>query len=110
MPKDFSLKKKKLIDELFKSGRKAYSKNFTIFYNKSDSLKFAYISPKKNFKNANSRNYIKRLIREIIREEILDSLKFKTYNFAILCRNDLKELNFNLIQLELKQLFNTIQI
>lgn len=59
---DIRLKNKKDFNEVFSSGKKAYSKNLTLIYKKKNELKVGICVSKKHG-NAVKRNRIKRLIR-----------------------------------------------
>jgi ribonuclease P protein component len=92
MPRSYSFCGKKNFDRLFKIGRRRSSKNFSLVYSPSDAFKFATIVPKKNVKKASSRNYSKRIMREIIRKEILPTHSQHLFIFAFICKTDLKTL------------------
>ncbi|MCR1809301.1 ribonuclease P protein component [Haploplasma modicum] len=69
MKKEYIIKKKSEIDQLFKSKLKSYNKYFMIFLKKSNlnvNFRFA-MSIGKKYGNAVERNKIKRQIRSIIR-------------------------------------------
>jgi len=65
-----------LIARLFSSGDSLFLYPFKLFYAPNDSplSRFLISVPKKNFKHAVQRNYVKRLVRESLR-----TLKFSTY-------------------------------
>jgi ribonuclease P protein component len=70
-PSDEKLKSKILIDELFKKGSSFFIYPFKCWYLKSGDPEakplFLTGAPKKSFKKAVDRNYIKRCIREVYR-------------------------------------------
>ena len=66
------LKRKKIIDQLFKEGKSASQSGFTLVYLNTPLITFypaqaGFSVPKKNFKHAVDRNRIKRLMREVYR-------------------------------------------
>lgn len=112
MPKDSSLKRKKEIDQLFQKARRVHTPNFTLFYLNAPKNKFVFIAPKKYFKTATERNYIKRLMREILRKSVLANLT-STKSYALMCRTSLKILKekqgFQSISNELLDLFTKLK-
>jgi ribonuclease P protein component len=74
--KSYKLCKEKEISALFKTGKKVYKYPFTAHYllapeQKSTPFQLVISVPKRNFKKANDRNRIKRLIKEVIRKNKL---------------------------------------
>jgi ribonuclease P protein component len=72
-PKELRLTHKREIDNLFSKGSKIKSHPFIILYNKTETplsvpFKLLISVPKRNFKKAVDRNYLKRCIREVIRK------------------------------------------
>jgi ribonuclease P protein component len=108
VPRTYSLTATKDFNELFQKGRRLSSKNFSIVYKPAPRLKFAYIIAKKNVKFATHRNYSRRVIKEILKKEILPNIKSPFY-IALMCRSDLKEYmktgEFESIKTELINLF-----
>lgn len=72
-PKELRLTHKRDIDILFSKGKRIKSHPFIVLYHqtempKSAPFKLLISVPKKNFKRAVDRNYLKRCIREIVRK------------------------------------------
>jgi len=63
-----SLKSKKVINNLFETGKKIFTKDFTFIYlpNEANINRYVICVSKKNFKKAVCRNKIKRQIRNMI--------------------------------------------
>lgn len=108
MPRSFSLKQKKDFDLLFQKGFRKYSPHFSLVAIKSDEIKIAVIVQKKNILKASSRVYSKRVLRDIIRKNILG--KIKNYNIAVIIKCDLKEqsINYNDLTSEVSKLFSSL--
>ena len=91
-PKELRLTHKRAIDTLFSKGERIKSHPFIILYHKTEipmsaPFKLLISVPKRNFKKAVDRNYIKRCIREIVRknkETISSGNKDVTLSIAIL--------------------------
>ena len=66
MTLDYRLKREKDFDLVFKKGKRLFSKNLTVVFYQSDSLKAGYAVSKKHGKSV-QRNRIKRLLRESFR-------------------------------------------
>ncbi len=72
--KAYKLCSKKVIGDLFKEGKQLRTYPFSVHY-KIQSLEenipfqVVFAAPKRNFKRAHDRNYIKRLMRETLRKE-----------------------------------------
>ena len=92
MPRPYSLTGKKSFDKLFKSGYRKGSQNFSLVYLPSQSTKIATIVTKKTVKKASSRNYAKRVMRDIIRKEVLPLFHDRPTTLAFICKTDLKTL------------------
>ncbi len=86
--------------------KKISKENFLIFYkeNELDWPRFAVICKKNIFKKAVLRNKIKRRIYEILRKEILPSLK-KNYDFVIFPQ---KEKSYSDFEKSLKEIYKKI--
>ena len=69
-----SLKGKKNVELLYNSGKRISSSFLHCIYlmNKGDDSRFVVSVPKKHFSLAVDRNKVKRLVREIIRKNIID--------------------------------------
>lgn len=77
MPKIYSLKLKKEFQKLYRNGIRKSSKNFSLVFMDSKYLKFAIVVAKKDIPKATARVYSKRIIREIVRKDFLESAKTK---------------------------------
>jgi len=75
------IKKNKDFSYIYKTGRKVYVKNIGIFWIKSRRPETGYgITTSKRFKNAVTRNKIRRRVRSIIKEEVFfEGLMFIVY-------------------------------
>ena len=105
---------KKEIKEIYDLGRRGHSKYFTIIWhpqNEKNVFKNAVISvPKKNIGKATSRNYLKRVIRELYRLNkhlLLDEAQIP-FNI-ILIYNASYLTDFNKLKEELLTLFKNIK-
>lgn len=72
--KVYKLCSRKVIGSLFKEGKQLRSYPFAVHYNLQAldtpvSFQVVLSAPKRNFKRAHDRNYIKRLLREAMRKE-----------------------------------------
>lgn len=70
--KEFKICSKKKIDLLFEKGKTFKSFPFVLHFLESDfeekvPFQFVFSAPKRSFKRAHDRNYIKRLFREVVR-------------------------------------------
>jgi ribonuclease P protein component len=112
VPRKYSLRFKKDFDTLFKHGNRKYSKNFSVIFSRAEDSKFAFIISKKNAAKATDRNYSRRLMREIIRTNCLDTIN-TPFHIAIVSKTNLTILkehtSVDAIQQELVDLFQTIQ-
>ena len=77
LPKKYRLRKRKEIEEIFKKGN---SKNSDLVFikflkNNLENPRFCFIVSKKISNKAVERNKVKRLLREVVRKEILPNLK-----------------------------------
>ena len=107
MPRSYSLSKKRDFDTLFKTGKRINSKYFSIVYSPSKELKLAFIISKKVSKNAVDRNYSRRVIKEIIRKKFIPSNN-QSVNIAIVCKVNLRLIEFSTIEDQLVNLLQTI--
>lgn len=72
--KAYKLCSRKRIDELFKKGTKIYTYPFTVFWMEEsfeEKVAFQVVLsvPKRLFKRAHDRNYVKRIMKECLRKE-----------------------------------------
>lgn len=114
MPKTYSLSRKNDFDFLFSKGFRLRSHNFNLIYTSGrDSFRIAFIISKKNAKKSTDRNYSKRILREIVRRNLLNSLRDKKIHIALVCKTNLREYkaqrSFAQIQNEVLGLFEAIQ-
>lgn len=79
--KAYKLCSRKTIDQLFKEGTKMFSYPFTVFWMENsfdEKVPFQVVLsvPKRLFKRAHDRNYVKRLMKELLRKEkeVLESI------------------------------------
>lgn len=103
LKKENRLTKKKDFDEVYKKGRglKADSLFLKIFDNQGNPTKFGIVISKKVSKKAVTRNKIKRVIREIIK-----NIDFKEgFKIIIIVYPSIKEKGFNGIKEEINYLF-----
>lgn len=92
MNRKYSLKKNHDIDRLIKKKQSVGNKYYAIYYRWSEEkLPKIAISPSKKFKTAVRRNYEKRVVREIIREQ-LDELQ--NLQLLIIVKTKVDELDF----------------
>ena len=113
--KELRLTHKKEIDKLFSSGKRIKSHPFIIIYNEVSQktevpFKLLISVPKRNFKKAVDRNYLKRRVREVVRKnkELLSSKSDKTLHIAILYSCNIK-LEYNKIETNLLKALKKIQ-
>ena len=115
-PKELRLTHKRDIDTLFSKGERIKSHPFIILSYKTETpmsvpFKLLISVPKRNFKKAVDRNYLKRCIREIVRKnkESLSSENSEiTLSIAILYSFNTK-LPFNELEVGLLKAFKKIQ-
>ncbi len=117
--KDERLKSRKIIHELFESGKILHNYPFKVLYayRLSHESKFpaqiAVSVSKKNFKRAVDRNYIKRKIREAYRTNKHDLYSILTdrnqilYLFVIYTAK--KDLAYSVIEQEIRSLISTLK-
>lgn len=102
MQKQYRIKKKKEIEKLIFNKKSISNLYFVIYYKKSETNKFRFaISVSKKIGNAVYRNKIKRRIREIIR---LSKDYISDYDFFIIVRSNIKNLDFNQTKINLLDL------
>jgi ribonuclease P protein component len=104
--KEEKLKRRKLINEIFNTGRSFPSYPFRVFYKKINidvKAKVGVSVSKRNFKHAVDRNRIKRLMREAYRLEkysLLDNIDEQVVVMIIYTQR--KELPFDIIKSKMK--------
>lgn len=112
MPRKYSLRYRKDFKELFTKGKKLYTKNFSLTYLKAEELKFGFIVTKKTSKKAHDRNYSKRVLREIIRKEIIPNFE-SNYHIALMCKKSLntlkEEIGYEGIKSEIIYIFSLLK-
>ena len=116
--KDYKLCSRSLIEEVFKQGKPVNSYPIKLIYLKTDELtssKYLQIAisvPKRNFKSAVDRNYIKRMLREVIRknkllvEPFLAQQNKKLALFLIFGDKEMPDLTF--LDKRIKKAFNSL--
>ena len=72
--KPYKLCSRKMIDRLFKEGKQLRAFPLTVYYLESEStekvpFQVVLSAPKRQFKRAHDRNYVKRLMKEVLRRE-----------------------------------------
>jgi ribonuclease P protein component len=116
--KDYKLCSRSLIEEVFKQGESVKSYPLKLIYLKTDKLtstkyfQIAISVPKRNFKSAVDRNYIKRMLREVIRknklliEPFLIQQDKKLALFLIFGDKEMPDLTF--LDKRMKKAFNSL--
>lgn len=110
-PKHTRLKNSKAIAMLFQSGNQLKKFPIKIVYSQADQdalepvIKVAFSVPKRNFKRAVDRNYLKRILRESYRlqKQILQLQTNKSYNIMFIYLSKEKS-NFVTIKPKMEQL------
>ena len=105
MNKKYSLKKSHDIEKLIKKKQSVGSKYYVIYYSFSDETQIA-ISISKKIGKAVIRNYNKRVIREIIRNNIVS---FEGLTCLIVIKEKSTELNYTEKSVEILRLLNKIR-
>jgi ribonuclease P protein component len=117
--KDYKLCSRSLIEEVFKQGKSVKSYPIKLIYLKTDKLtdskhfQIAISVPKRNFKSAVDRNYIKRMLREVIRknklliEPFLIQQEKKLALFLIFGDKEMPDLTF--LDKRIKKAFNSLK-
>jgi len=95
LPKKYRLKKRKEIEKVFKEGK---SKKLNLVFikflkNNLEYPRFCFIVSKKISNKATKRNKVKRLLREVVRKEILPILK-NNYDYLIIARPSILNKNY----------------
>lgn len=92
MNRKYSLKKNHDIERLIKNKQSVGNKYYAIYYQYSEEkLPKVAISPSKKFKTAVRRNYEKRVVKEIIREQLG---KLNNLQLLIIVKTKVDELDF----------------
>ena len=91
MNRQYSLKKNFEIEKLVKKRMSVGNKYFAIYYQKNQSCLQIAISVSKKNGNAVERNYQKRVIREIMRNNLE---KLDGYRLLVVVKKDSRELSF----------------
>jgi len=91
------------VNDLFKIGKWISTPNISAIYSNSTEFKYMVSAPYKNYKRANQRNKIKRLLREGIYNSDI-----KNINIAFIYKNTLV-INQDIITKEIKEIFNRIK-
>lgn len=105
MEKKFIIKKNKDIAKLAKKSQKIFTDCFTVYFEKSDELRFC-VSISKKCGNAVVRNHEKRCVREIVRKFFL-GLKV---SILIVVRENAIKLEYNEKEKKLKSILNKIMV
>ncbi len=105
MKKEYVLKNKQLFNEVIQKGKKIKNKNYVIYFLPNFELKIG-ITISKKMGNAPTRNYYKRVIRSICRDNIstLDNL-----NIIIIGRENLKLISYKEKKQTLENLFERLR-
>lgn len=107
MQSKLKLKKRKSFSYIYKYGKSTSSKYFTIIYLKTKFLyKFGFVVNKKIGKSV-LRNKIKRRLREFCRNNL--EMFNKNYNYIIIAKHEIIELNFKDYKLEFDKILNKIE-
>ncbi|PCI70408.1 MAG: ribonuclease P protein component [Gammaproteobacteria bacterium] len=90
-PRDNRLLNAKQYSRVFEKANKIHNKAFTLLVRKNDlgHARLGLVIAKKNVKQANQRNYIKRQVREYFRLHIQT---FRSYDLVLLTRRDVASL------------------
>lgn len=97
MNNEIRIKNSQEFENIIKSGNKKRNFYFVIYYKerKNDFSRFG-VTLSKNFGNAVKRNYYKRVLREIIRN---NQKKFKkSYDYIIIMKKNCDNLNYQIIE------------
>lgn len=102
MNKKYILSKNEDIQDIIKNGKKIVTKYFIIYYrNTNISYNKFCISVSKRLGKANIRNLHKRRIKDILMKKYINKDFNNFYNYVIIIRNSILDLNYNELQEEL---------
>ena len=104
LPKKYRLRKRKEIEKIFKEGK---SKNLNLVFirflkNNLGYPRFCFIVSKKVSNKATKRNKVKRLLREVVRKEILPTLE-TNYDYLIIAKPSILNKNYWQIKEDLEK-------
>lgn len=107
MNKERIIKESEKFTEIINTGNSVKNKYFSIYYQKSEKNKYGITIPKKTGK-ANVRNKIKRRIKNII----INNEKYiqNNFNYVIITKKAILELNYNRMEEELINLIKKVRI
>lgn len=104
LPAQARLHQQKEFQKVLKDGQKIFGRMVVIRYIVGQSeYKMGLIVSTKVAKKATDRNRIKRLLREVVRRELLP--KAKNVWMVIVAKKDIVDKDYSLIKLELSELF-----
>ena len=103
---DHRLKKKKQFTYIYKKGKRVSNKFLTLFVltSKYKSYKIGY-SVSKKIGKATVRNKVKRRLKEIVR---LSSLPQSNFNYVLMAREGIENLDFKNLEKQVKDIFSKI--
>ena len=104
MKRKFSLKSKKDIEKLLRIKKSVGNKCYAIYFTESNDLKIA-ISVSKKLGNAVTRNYQKRVTREILRKHMHN---FKKLHALIIVKKQALDINYVEKEKQLKYLITKV--
>ena len=103
---------KKNIQLIYRAGQKIYHKSFILIWkleNGGNKSKMLISIPKRQIKKAVDRNYIKRIIKELYRENQNDIVKLSSKSISfILIYNKTVKPEFNKLKVELLTIFQIL--
>lgn len=101
-PKELKIRKTSQYEEIFGSGKRLRSKHFDILYvqNSVGYSRAGLVVGKKNVRSAVRRNRIKRLIREVFRN---NKSLFDSMDVVFLARKGSEKLNYSLVKREIEE-------
>ncbi len=105
LPRRLSLKSKADIDRLFKQGKRISGDYFSLSWEKSEEFRYGVFVSRK-LGSAVKRNRLKRIVREAVR--LNRDLLGAPVSIAILPRVKLGQVDFEIINAEISQIFKTI--
>lgn len=106
MNRKYSLKSNHEIEKLVRAKKSVGNKYYAIYYrHKDEEIPKIAISPTKRFKNAVERNYEKKVIKEILRENLP---KLKHLMLLIVIKTPVRDLDFQEKKNQIKYLLKRI--